>query len=200
MADLVLDDQPTLTQAELAECIIAVQSRDPKVWLKVTPAELLTLLSVGNNAQGQLIATCSIPVGSHDHVTVFEWTVETGVTIVSVIELYATAVGNRNPVTNGALEVPLTRQGRTTQIGWFVEITNGDTIVYERLFPFNDYVFAPPPVEAQAQTTVTTDGLQIRHRIHISLTGIRNCISASFCCVKLPKARHIVAYSHRCRQ
>ena len=46
MADLILDDQDTLTEAELDDTIIAIQSGSPKVWRKVTPAELLVLLGV----------------------------------------------------------------------------------------------------------------------------------------------------------
>ena len=124
-----------------------------------------------SNLKGTLLATCAIPVGSHDHITVFQWTVESGVTIVSAVEAIRGLVIAGSPVTpNGALEVPVTREGRTTQSGWFIEITNNNTIVYERFYPFNGYFDAPNTSAPRANETVTTDGLQVSI-IYVSPAG-----------------------------
>ena len=33
---------------------------------------------------------------------------------------------------NGSLEVPLTRGDRLSQLGWYLEILDGATVIYER--------------------------------------------------------------------
>ena len=90
--------------------------------------------------KGRLLATCNIPVGTHTEDTVFAWAVESGVTYVTADTLPANLVGSNVATPNGVLEVPLTRGDRLSQLGWYLEIADGSTIIYERFYQFNNYV------------------------------------------------------------
>ena len=148
MADVQLSDQDTLTEAELDSAIIAVQAGTSKVWRKVTPAELLTLLGVSTepDVKGQLIATMPMPAGTYsraappDYITNFfpNWSIESGITGFSIIDVpVSTAYGVPVAITDAVLVTPDLRVNNA-QFGWFFELTNGDTIVGEALTLIND--------------------------------------------------------------
>ena len=105
--------------------------------------------------KGRLLATCNIPVGTHTEDTIFPWSVESGVTYVTADTLPANLVGSNVATPNGVLEVPLTRGDRLSQLGWYLEILDGSTVIYERFYQFNNYV-------RHIETAITaTDGFRI---------------------------------------
>ena len=147
MAELILDDQDTLTAAELDETIIAVQAGTSKVWRKVTPAELLALLGVSTepDVKGQLIATMPMPAGTYspyerpDYNNNFfpNWSIESGVTGFSLVDAPVSSnYGVSVAITDAVLVTPDLRINNA-QLGWFFELTNGATIVGEALALIN---------------------------------------------------------------
>ena len=105
--------------------------------------------------KGALVATCPIPVGTHAEDTIFPWAVESGITYASTATLPANYVGTNSETPNGALLLSLTRGSRTSQLGWYVEITDGTTVVYERFFKFNEYT------RSIERSITGTDGFEI---------------------------------------
>ena len=66
MADVQLSAQDTLTEAELDSAIIAVQAGTSKVWRKVTPAEMLTLLGVRPEIRQKVATSTVLPTDVTD--------------------------------------------------------------------------------------------------------------------------------------
>ena len=105
--------------------------------------------------RGQLVATCNIPVGTHNEDTIFPWVVESGVSFVTADTMPANLIGSNAETPNGSLEVPLTRGDRLSQLGWYLEILDGATVIYERFYQFNDYV------RSIERAITATDGFMI---------------------------------------
>ena len=132
MAELQLSDQPTLTDTELDDSIIAIQGGDPAQWRKVTPLQLLTLLGVGN-AQGQLIATMTLPTGDIDDGQRFEnWVLESGIPSGFSV---ADRTIRGTTYTDTTLHVPKTRVIPAQQ-GWLVSLVVNDVVREECTFNF----------------------------------------------------------------
>ena len=116
--------------------------------------------------KGTLVATCDMPSGTYDEDHVFPWVVESGITYVTTETLLEDSFGNNLLTTDGALRLPLTLGDRNSQLGWYVEMVNGTTIVYERFASFGEY-----PFERDLQRPIiTTDGLIL----NISIVGPRS--------------------------
>ena len=64
MAELNLDDQPTLNADELDDAIIAVQGGSPKQWRKMTPTQLISLLGLDVYRRTH-VATATVVPGSY---------------------------------------------------------------------------------------------------------------------------------------
>ena len=116
-------------------------------------------LHPARSLKGMLLATLPLPAGTHVDGTYFPWQVESGITIVGTADLAANTFinfqGHGNIATTDALlTLTLTRVGRPTQLGWYIEIINGSTIVHG-----GSYSFGEPPL-TQSSTT-TTDGLTL---------------------------------------
>ena len=114
-------------------------------------------IATTRSLKGQLLARCPIPVGIHPQGTVFSWAVESGVTLATASDAPPNTISNTVAVSNGVLDVPVTRGDRTSQLGWYLEIANGTTVVFDRFYAFGDY--EEPPYRATFNET--SDGLQL---------------------------------------
>ena len=142
MADVQLSAQDTLTEAELDSAIIAVQAGTSKVWRKVTPAELLTLLDVSTDdestttttgSQGQLIATITLPTGTITSSALHAWTLSSG--IPSGISL---------AVFSGTDDVSLVipkKRVADEQRGWLFAIVVNDVVEAECTFDIGNVLY-----------------------------------------------------------
>ena len=136
MAELNLDDQPTLTAAELADTIIAIQTGTPKQWRKVTPVQLVTLLGLGATpAKGQHIATAQIPSGTYairDYVE--NWVLEPGAPAGITIGDYV--FNGVVQATNSRIMVPRVPVS-STQRGWYMELVEDGTVAAVAMVSFS---------------------------------------------------------------
>ena len=106
--------------------------------------------------KGKLVATCDITAGTHDESVAFPWAIESGITYLTTETLPADYFENLE-TDNAILRLPVTIGDRGSQLGWFLEIVNGTTVVYERFSAFGEY-----PFQRDLERTVTTsDDLEI---------------------------------------
>lgn len=92
----------------------------------------------------QFLATATLPAGTHNDATPFTWTLESGITIVSVqtapAGLFQNYLLTDNVATaNAIIQLPSTRNTNANQIGWYLEVSQGNTVVWDKLVPFGDY-------------------------------------------------------------
>ena len=102
-------------------------------------------LRPARSLKGVLLATLDLPTGTHADGTFFAWALESGVTEIGLANLPAGILSNDLGMLNAAtddalLTLPLSRVN-TSQLGWYVEITNGSTVVYDGLMEFGNVTF-----------------------------------------------------------
>ena len=136
MAELPLNDQPTLIDTELTDAIIAIQSGTPKQWRKVTPLQLLTLLGYPQDIptptppapalKGQHIATAAIPAGTYavrDYVE--NWVLESGIPAGITVKNYV--FNGIVQGVNSRIMVPRVPVS-STQRGWYMELVEDGAV------------------------------------------------------------------------
>ena len=150
MAELPLDNQPTLTDAELGDAIIALQTGNPKQWRKVTPLQLMTLLGYPQTfppptptavpLRGTYIARAAIPAGDKAfQQLITDWEFQPDIPSGFSFE---SPVFSGITYPNAYIKFPAVPV-IDTQRGWYLELLEGGTAVSASMLmigqPFNAF-------------------------------------------------------------